>query len=522
MAGRALPRRAFLRWTTGAAVGAALSGCSSHHGRAAPTTTSRVTSGPPSSAGPPPWQELQASLAGRLVRPDDATYLSGIQLYDSRYDGVRPAGLAYCANPTDVQRCVGFARDHGIPVAMRSGGHSYGGYSVGPGLVVDVTSMHQVVTSNGQATIGAGARLIDAYTILNGQGVSIPGGSCPTVGIAGLALGGGEGVVSRAHGLTCDALVGVQMVTADGRLVSADETTNSDLLWACRGGGGGNFGIVTSFTFATFPTSDVTLTFLSWPWQAAGSVLAAWMPWAAAAPDPVWSNCVFQTDPSRPAPQASVGVVWLGASGAAALVDALVRDIGSAPASRSSETVAFSHAMYVEAGCAELSEAECHLPSEAVGGVLTRQPSLAKSDYFNLPLSGDAVQAIVSGIDARRQQGGRGTVGFDAYGGVVNRVAPDATAFAHRGAAASAQYGVPFTPADSAVTLAQGQVWLDQWYASLRPYANGQAYQNYIDPRLDNWAQAYYGANLPRLQQVKRSWDPDDVWRFAQSIPLPA
>jgi hypothetical protein len=507
-----------------------LGACSGGHQTKAPTTPARpsATTGPtrPAFVGVPSdtdWRTLASTLSGRVVRESDRGYLTDLQLYDPRYDDVRPAAIAYCSNPTDVQHCVGFARQHEVPVAVRSGGHSYGGYSTGAGLVVDVTGMSAVsVDPLGRAIVGAGARLIDVYTALNAQGMSIPAGSCPTVGVAGLTLGGGAGVVARAHGLTCDALVGVDVVTADGRLVSADGSMNDDLFWACRGGGGGNFAIVTAFSFAPFSTTDVSLFYLTWTWAAASQVLPAWLSWVASAPNELWSNCVMQTDPLRSSVQLSVNGVFLGPTApASGLLDALVVAAGSAPATRSLRQASFAQAMYVEAGCAGLSQASCHLPTQVPGGALTRQPSLAKSDFLTEPLPTAGVAAVLAGIDERRASGAKGAVGFDSYGGVVNQVNPTATAFVHRNAIASAQYGVPFTAADGPATLAAGSDWLDQWYASLRPYVSGQAYQNYIDPGLADWQQAYYGINFARLRQVKKSWDPDDFFHFAQSIPLP-
>ncbi len=523
----ALSRRAVLGLAAGGA--AFLAGCGTDRRGSAP---GRATTGtPPSRApnngptttealDPAAWAGLAGTLTGHLVRPDDPSYPTAVALYDSRFDGLRPQGIAFCADATDVQRCVGFARAHGLALSVRSGGHSYGGYSSGPGLIVDVTAMHAVATGAATATIGAGARLIDVYSTLNAAGVSIPGGSCPTVGIAGLTLGGGAGVVDRRYGLACDRIVQVQLVTADARLVTADAGTNDGLFWACRGGGGGNFGVATSFQFATFPTTGVTVFTVTWPWAAADQLLPAYLSWAPTAPDALWANCLLQTDPARAAPTAQVGGVWLGTPVTLApVLDQLVTAVGATPASRFSQATSFAHAMYVEAGCAGLSQAACHLPTQAAGGQLTRQPSLAKSDYLNQPLTDAGVAAVVAGIDQRRQEGGMGAVGYDSYGGAVNRVAAADTAFVHRDAIASAQYNVSFTPGTSVASLAQAQTWLDGWYATLRPYVSGYAYQNYIDPRLADWAHAYYGTNLARLRAVKRMWDPDDVWHFAQSIP---
>ena len=522
-----LARRDVLRLGAGAAAGL-LAGCASGH-KAGPRTTTTLptsTSAPPGTAptsapAAVDWSSLGRSLTGRLVRPGDSGYLTDLQLYDSRFDSVRPAGIAYCASPSDVQRCVEFARANSLPLAARSGGHSYGGYSTTTGLIIDVTPMATVQAAPGAAMVGAGARLIDVYSTLNAAGVSIPAGSCPTVGIAGLTLGGGVGVVDRAYGLTCDALTAVDVVTADSRLVTASAASNPDLYWACQGGGGGNFGIVTGMRFRTFETTPLTLAFLTWPWEAAADVLPAWLEWAPPGPDQLWSNCLLETQPSSSSPKLQVGAVLIGAaSGLDPLLSRLEGAVGASPSQRLVETVPFDHAMYVEGGCASFTQAACHLPSQSPGGMLTRQPSLAKSSYLTGPLGDRGVQAVVAGIDARQSERAQGAVGFDAYGGAINRVSPSATAFVHRSALASAQFNVPFDPATPAAQLASSQSWLNSWYATVAPYTSGSAYQNYIDPDLPSWAQAYYGSNLARLMQIKRSWDPDNAFSFPQSIPL--
>jgi hypothetical protein len=452
------------------------------------------------------------------VLPADSGYLTDVQLYDFRYDGTRPSAIAFCATSDDVARCVSFARTHGITPTPRAGGHSYGGYSTSSGLVVDVTPMSRVQPGP-TALVGAGARLIDLYDSLNSAGVSIPGGSCPTVGVAGLALGGGLGVVGRLHGLTCDAISSVQVVTADGRLVTASATANSDLYWACRGGGGGNFGVVTSFSFATFPTSVVALFTLVWPWSAADQVLPAWQRWAPGAPDEVWSNCLLEANGSAGPPTLQVTGVYVGSTGALSSVLSPFIAAAGPPSSRFSENTSFAHAMFVEAGCASLPLNACHLPTQAPGGTLPRAPSATKSDFLITPLSDAGVRIVLDALAARQADGVSGAVAYDACGGAIARPAPAATAFVHRNAICSAQYSVPLAPSDSETFIAQGQAWLNGLYGALRPFVSGQAYQNYIDPALSNWAQAYYGSNLPRLSQIKRKWDPDNVFHFAQSVP---
>lgn len=508
-----LDRRGFLRLGAGAAASLGLAACGVRSARPRPPPGR-----PPS---PAEWAKLAAALDGHLILPVDPGYPTAVQLYDSRYDGVRPAAVATCASPSDTQRCIAFARQHGLAPIPRSGGHSYGGYSTGSGLVIDVGDLAQVQAGGGTATIGAGARLIDIYSTLNGQGVSIPAGSCPTIGMAGLALGGGVGVVGRRYGLTSDAVQAVTVVTADGVVHRCDPDHDPDLYWACRGGGGRNFGIATSFEVATFPTDDVTVFSLVWPWTAADQVLPAWLAWAPSGPDQLWSNLLLTTDPSRPTPYAIVGGLWQGdASTLQPLLDQLQTAAGGgAYPGNIVYTLSFAAAMFYEAGCGSLSVASCRLPSQ--GGSLPREPILAKSDYLDQPLSDAGVQAVLAGIDDRRAAGASVTVGYDAYGGAINRVAPGATAFVHRSALASAQYSVGFVPGTPTSQLAAMQAWLDSWHATLRPYVSGEAYQNYIDPQLGGWAAAYYGDNLARLSEIKVAVDPDDVWRFPQSIPLP-
>jgi FAD/FMN-containing dehydrogenase len=356
------------------------------------------------------------------------------------------------------------------------------------------------------------------YTTLNHRGVSIPGGSCPTVGIAGLALGGGIGVVARRYGLTCDALKGAQLVTADSRLVTADAAHDDDLFWACRGGGGGNFGIATAFDFATFPTADVALFTLKWPWAAAPQVLAAWMAWIADAPDPLWSNCILA--PGSPSPLLQVAGIWVGAqSGVAPYIDALVASTGSRPTTRFLETIPLEHAMYVEAGCAQLSESACHTAGQTAQAQLSRGPSFASSSFVDRPLSDAGINAVVAGINERIETHRPGAIAFDAYGGAINRVAAGETAFVHRNSLCCAQYSVSYNAADSPAAVAEHRAWLAGYGRALRPHVSTAAYQNYIDPTLTDSLDAYYGANLARLRTVKRRWDADNVFRFAQSIP---
>jgi FAD/FMN-containing dehydrogenase len=531
-------RRAFLR-VVGAAGGvAALSACSRAADGAAPAGAMRrsatarravgpVAAGPagPKGAAPSDWAALARDLSGPLVRPDAVGYDTARELFDPRFDSIRPAGIAYCRSPQDVATCLGFARKYGVPVAARSGGHSYAGWSSTTGLIVDVTSMAGVNVDTGSATVavGAGTRLIDMYNGLAAYGLAVPGGSCPTVGIAGLALGGGVGVVGRAYGLTSDNLEAVQIVTADGRVRTCDASSEPDLFWACRGGGGGNFGVATSFTFRTHAISGIVLFFLSWPWPQAGNVISAWQAWAPFGPDQLWSNLHLSAAPGGTTPSIQVGGTYLGSvAEAASELQKLYAAVGSDPSSYFLENTYYLHAMLVEAGCASLDADECSLPGQAPGGQLTRQPQFAKSDFFTRPLTGTAIGTLLSGVESLQETqgaaGGSGGVAFDAFGGAISRVAPAASAFVHRDALFLAQYTTDWPPGADAAAVTSQHGWLRAFYGSVHRYASGQAYQNYIDPDLTTWRQAYYGANYPRLAQVKAAYDPGRLFRFPQSI----
>ena len=249
-------RREFLAASIGALAGASA---------AADAATRRAPS-----AGD--WSALRHSLRGTLVRPGDAGYAQAKLVYDLRFEGASPQAVAYCASASDVQRVLDFCARRQIEPIPRCGGHSYAGYSTGSGVIVDVGPMNGVSIDRGVATVGAGTRLADLYAALAARGVLVPGGSCPTVGISGLALGGGNGVVSRNYGLTADRLQSLQIVTADGSVLEPDASTHSDLYWASRGGGGRNFGVATSFRFRTSPVPPLALFTIDYPWAAAGDL----------------------------------------------------------------------------------------------------------------------------------------------------------------------------------------------------------------------------------------------------------
>jgi hypothetical protein len=494
---------------------------------ASPQRASRPFAGAAAQAGPGSgdWEALRRALSTHhLIRPGQRSYPAAKVLYDPRFDGNNPAGIAYCATPGDVSACLGFVRKFRLPVAARCGGHSYAGWSSTTGLIVDVTAMTSFRVTGGSVQVGAGLRLIDMYQRLAAHGLAVPGGSCATVGVAGLTLGGGVGVLSRAFGLASDNLEAVQIVTADGQVRTCTATRSSDLFWACRGGGGGNFGIATSFTFRTRPLSQLVLFFLRWPWSQAARVMSAWQSWAPFQRDALWSNLVLSAGTSGGPLFLQVGGTYLGSlGGCQQLLNRLYAAAGSRPSSGAPFQTSYQNAMMIEAGCGSYSFSQCHLPSQTKDGRLPRVPSYAKSDFFTRKIPAAGIRTLVSQIERARTvagaPGGTGAIGFDAFGGALNRVSPSATAFVHRNALFDAQYSTSWNAGTGGGGSARQHDWLRSFYASMRPWASGQCYQNYVDPDLANWQQAYYGANFTRLTQVKTKYDPHQVFKFPQSIP---
>ncbi|MFI0483061.1 FAD-binding oxidoreductase [Actinomadura sp. 9N215] len=457
--------------------------------------------------GPADWNALERGLDGTLIRPSDAAYAQARRLFIPRYDGSRPAGVAYCETPQDVSECIAFATLRRMPVAVRCGGHSYAGWSTGPGLVIDVSPMDTVKLDGGRAAVGAGTRLIDLYAGLAEHGVSVPAGSCPTVGVAGLTLGGGIGVTSRAYGLACDALESVQVVTADGRLLTCDADQNKDLFWACRGGGGGNFGAAVSFTFRTHEAGDVTPFSVRWPWPDAADVIRGWQRWAPAAPDEVWTGLHLDTQPAQATP--SIEVIGVALGDATGHMDALTAATGADPSSSTAQTRPHLDAMKFMGGCAGQTVEQCHgqgtLPGQHPNGAFPRTDYAGKSHIAYKPLPDAAINALLDRFGKGNGVQNRSVL-MDAMGGAMARIGPGDTAFPHRKALFCVQY------------LAPDDAWLRATHAAMEPSMGGAAYVNYLDPDLKGWASAYYGPNLDRLRKTKAAHDPERLFHFPQAL----
>ena len=427
------------------------------------------------------WEALQRAIAGEVLTPESAGYEAARKPAIARFHDVRPAAVVRCAAPEDVIAAAGA----GLPAVPRSGGHCFAGGSTTTGVVIDVGPLDEVSLSDGLATVGAGARLGKVYDALLEHGVTIPAGCGPEVGIAGLTLGGGLGIMGRRHGLTSDSLVGAT-VALGGRLVECDEQREPELFWALRGAGGGRFGIVTSFTFRTVPAPEATAFDLRF--TDAASLVEAWQAWAPDAPDELAASLVITAgpDPDEP-PDVKVFGAMLGSR---AETEALLSRFDP----ESAELFHGSH-----------REVKRHLAG--TGGPDEGIP-YNRSEFFRELLPREAIDELIGHFEAGRRPGETRELDFSPWGGAYNRVAVDATAFAHRDARFLLKHAAVLEPGMTP------DAWLDRSWEIVHPWGTGGVYANFPEPGLPD--SAYWGANTERLSADARRWPP------AGATPRPA
>jgi FAD/FMN-containing dehydrogenase len=461
------------------------------------------------------WELLEGTIEGYVALPDSPAYDASRRPFNARFHDVQPKAIVSCATPQDVSEAISFAHRHGLEVAMRSGGHSFGGHSSTQGIVLDVTPMRSVSVSGGVATVGAGARLGDVYGALQEHGLAIPAGTCPDVGVAGLTLGGGLGILGRSHGVTSDHLLGAQIVLADGRILECDDHHDEDLFWALRGAGAGNFGVVTSLVFRTVPAPDATNVHLAWPFSRAADVIEAWQSWAPNGPDELAASLKVTAagDVDQPPSVDVYGAVLGSGSDATGLLDELVARAGSDPIVSSQEYMSFSETrrFWAQLGEAERDGRDDARSSEPVY-------LFAKSEFFRRPLPTEGVAALVRAFSHRRAPGESRELDFMPWGGAYNRVSADATAFVHRKELFQLKHAVVVEPDASTGEKDSAHRQVARSWESVHPWGSGRVFQNFADPDLEVWAEAYYGPNLDRLVRVKKRYDPANVFRFDQSL----
>lgn len=501
-----LSRRSLFARTGAVAVGGTgvlgLIGCGSGESRR--TVATRAT------AALTPLGALDGATRGPLMLPGSSAYAGARPGFNLAYSAKAPLAILQPLDGNDVAAAITWVDTHNTLIAARSGGHSYAGYSTPhKGLLVDLRRMRSIaMTSRGTVRVGAGAQLIDVHQYLTARGLILPTGTCPSVGVSGLTMGGGYGLSSRRFGLLCDRLRAVEIVTPDGKRRRVSATTEPDLFWALRGGGGGNFGIATAFEFAPVALKQAAWFMMRWPWSQAEEVLAAFLRFAPTTDRRLTCLASLSTGGT---------VRVLGQfSGTETQLRALIGPMRRVPgASLSTGTASTMDLVRRWAGCLNITTTACHTAGTRPGGMLGRERFAAASGYLRDVPTASEIRRLTKLIELRSSQGQAGALLFDAYGGAIRDIAPAATAFVHRHELCSVQAYTGFGAGKGPLA----QTWLSAVRTALAAVGSGSAYQNYIDPRQAGWAQAYYGANLPKLRALRTTYDPGHVFTFAQAIP---
>lgn len=462
------------------------------------------------------WAALQGAIDGRVVLPGSADYESARKPQMVQFHDMRPVAVVLCESPADVSRTIAYARRHRLEMAIRSGGHSVAGRSSTDGLVLDVTPMDAVSVQNELTTVGAGVRLGHLYDVLDGHGRTLPAGGSHSVGIAGLTLGGGIGILGRRFGLTCDHLLRVQIVMADGQVLECDQHENDDLFWALRGAGSGNFGVVTSLMFGTIPAPAATVFHLVWPLDRADQVIQAWQQWAPTAPDGLDATLrLSATGDGEWPPMADLFGVVVGDDADPALLDEILARAGTEPISDTRRHVSYRQVLRYLDGLGpmeELGEEPSPPPPPTERHIFT------KSEFFRRLLSRDTTAALAQNLLSGLAPGQSREVAFLPWGGAYNRVDANATAFVHRDEQFIVQHLVSLDATGDTTRIGPAREWLRSSWSIVHPLGSGGVYPNFPDPDLQDWAHAYFGMNYQRLLQVKARYDPDGFFRSQQSL----
>ncbi|HET6546803.1 MAG TPA: FAD-binding oxidoreductase [Solirubrobacter sp.] len=418
---------------------------------------------------------LRAAVRGRVFVPGGSGYDAARVVFNRRWDGVHPPAVVRVRDSADVRAVARWADRYDVPLVARSGGHGYNGDSTSrSAVVVDLDALDFVRVRDGEATIGPGARLGDVYAALARHGVTVPGGSCPTVALGGLVLGGGMGLAGRAFGLTLDRVTSFDAVTADGRRRRVDHRHDDELFWALRGGGG-SFALVTAVRLRTARVGRAAYFRISYPRGARAEALHDW-------------------DAHMPhAPRALTAILTITSSGATAFgqylgsertLRRLIAPLGGTPTTGTDDYLA--------------------LQRRWGGPPAGRSMFAASSLYVHKRLSVAGRRAFLDAADE-----GAALI-LDAYGGAINRPARADTAFPHRNERFSVQI-LSYAP----IGTARGRVRRARH--RIAPYGHG-AYANYADPDLHDPLRAYYGMNLPALRAAKDRYDPANRFRPRQGI----
>jgi FAD binding domain/Berberine and berberine like len=453
----------------------------------------RVLEDPPQDVvaiDPASIRRLASEISGNVITPEMPDYESARQVFNRAFDR-HPAVIVRCAVASDVVRSLDFALTNNLQVAVRGGGHSRLGYgSCDGGAVIDLSAMKQIEIDVGKRTARAkaGALVHELDEATQRFELATTSGGCPTVGIAGLTLGGGEGRLMEKYGAACDNLISAQVVTVDGREIEASQETNADLFWAIRGGGG-NFGVVTELEYQLHSLSAVLSGTLMYPAGRISELLHAFIEFLAASPDEM--DALAQLLPSVKGPKLRIDVCYCGNPQMANDSVKPLRTLG--PQDDSLRVMPY-------------------LEAQAAGGFLQTPVAHFQTDLFLRQLGVSEIAAITTAAD---RAPATCKIIIVPLRGAISRVPMNAMAFALRQPGYEVDMaGVWNTAAEKTEVVR----WVRDTRDSLRPFAHG-AYVNQLGDTSEELIKLAYGPNYDRLVAIKNKYDPNNILRLNQNLP---
>ncbi|MBD2739856.1 FAD-binding oxidoreductase [Nostoc paludosum FACHB-159] len=448
--------------------------------------------------------KLKTNVKGHVVLPEDPAYDEVREIWNAMIDR-RPAAIVQCATADDVAHTILFARENGLEISIRGAGHNIAGNALcDRGVTIDLSTMKNVRVDpqKRRAYVEPGATLADFDKVAQTHGLATPVGINSTTGIAGLTLGGGFGWLTRKYGMTIDNLVSAAVVTADGNQIRTSETENPDLFWAIRGGGG-NFGVVTEFEFALHPVGpEILAGLIVFPFSQAKQVLTQYRKFAQSAPEELNVWVVLRKAPPLPfLPEDVHGkeviVLAVFYAGDIAEGEKLIEPLRS----------------FGDAYGEHIGPQPYIAWQQAFDPLLTKGARNYWKSHNFIELQDGAVDAIVQFVGKLPSQACEIFIGLIA--GASNRISPDATAYYHRDAKFVLNvHGRWDDPAQDGIGIA----WAREFFQVSAPYASAGAYVNFMTEEEGDRVAAAYGANYERLVQIKRRYDPENIFHLNQNI----
>ncbi len=446
---------------------------------------------------------LRDRVSGHVITASDDGYDAARAVYNAMIDR-RPAVIVSAMDTADVAAAVDYARENALPLAVRGGGHSVPGFgTIDDGVVADLSGMRAVSVDPGKRTARAegGATWGDFNAATHEHSLATTGGIISTTGVAGLTLGGGIGYLTRGHGLACDNLIGAEVVTADGRTVVANADENADLLWALKGGSG-NFGVATALEFQLHPLADIYGGPMFFELEHAGDILRWYRDFIADAPEQFGGFPSFQIAPPLPFipedrhgdPMAMFVSCWAGPLDEGEAIVNKIKDVAPVVAEH-------------------VGPMPYPALNSAFDGLLPAGLQHYWKANFVRELTDDAIAAHLE--HGPKVPVVNSTIYIYPINGAAKRFGPDDAAFGHRDANfATVIAGMWPDPADNEANIA----WVKDYYAATAPHSEEGAYVNFAASDDQDRVRANYGSNYERLVEVKRRYDPDNLFRHNQNI----